>query len=94
MGFETIVPTSGGIFSYNFWRDEQYEQPSGEKYYVPSFFYFSGVTKGDTPDAGPVPLWVYQSFFNFSADPFNPEDHFTLPAACSPTAKLCPDFDN
>lgn len=94
LGFEINVESSGGIFSYNFWRDEKFEQPSGEKYYVPSFFYFTGVEKNRThPDSDPVPLRVYQSFYNFSVDPFNPEDYFTLPDSCSPSARYCPDFD-
>ena len=94
LGFETYVPTSGGIFSYNFWKDSHYEPYTGETYYVPSFFYFSGVTKGKKEGDDPLPLWVYQNFYNFSVQPFNPEDHFTLPDACNPQAKYCPDFDS
>ena len=94
LGFETIVPASGGIFSYNFWRDAQYESLGGERYYVPSFFYFTGITVNkQDPTKPPVPLWVYQSFYNFSAAPFNPLDHFTLPDSCNSKAPFCPDFD-
>ncbi len=60
LAFEVDVPTAGGIFSYNFWRDAQYESLGGERYYVPSFFYYTGVTPNPAdPNKAPMPIRSY-----------------------------------
>ncbi|CDW74863.1 UNKNOWN [Stylonychia lemnae] len=93
VGLEVNAPNSGGIFSYNFWADEQVEQRNNQTYHVPSFFYYTGLSKNENNPQEPLILRVYQSFYNFSTDSFRPEDHFTMPASCNPKAPLCPDFN-
>ena len=93
LGLETVVPTAGGMFSYNFWKDPHVEPSTGDTYYVPAFFYYTGITPGKNPGDDPMPVWVQQEFADFSVEPFNPADHFTLPDACTPAVNYCPDFD-
>ena len=40
---EVNAPSSGGIFSYNFWAEEKIEEQTNETYHIPSFFYFGGI---------------------------------------------------
>ena len=61
LGFEVYAPTSGGIFSYNWWTEEKIEEATGYKYYEPSFFYFTGIIPNlENPEESPLlPVWAY-----------------------------------
>ncbi|CDW72350.1 UNKNOWN [Stylonychia lemnae] len=89
------VKTNEGEFCFNFWDKEMTDKHSGEKYHEPAFFEYEGFQKSTKNTKGePQDLRIFQTFHNIRTDPFNPEDYFTLPAACNPDAPRCPDYDH